>query len=303
MSQKYHIAIDNLCTFLPQDRVGSFSGFDSKMLLEETEKCVVVNTGNDGDNDNHREGVENDDEEEDRNTTTDTSTSTSTSTSTHRLYDTHMKLIELEKEILESDTNLQTIQDKAQKLQSEVDQLEKMKELMEERQRYLEKLKKFEQKLAWVLFELKREEAVKLKDQKKEIKNLLNKARQKVRPIEIKMEEITVDLSRNDERKKELKRVMKNAMNGYDGSLSKNEKYRDEIDTCVVALTEMDSVRRRAEHRVNECRLKVEQTEAVLKDFPPEQEMVDAYKAAHDEQKIIRDNLRAVKHNLSQMQQ
>ncbi len=296
VSQKYHIAIDNLCTFLPQDRVGSFSGFDSKMLLEETEKCVVVNTGNDDDdNNNHPQLVEN---EEDT-----TETSTSTSTSTNRLYDTHMKLIELEKEILESDTNLQTIQDKAQKLQSEVDQLEKMKELMEERQQYLEKLKKFEQKLAWVLFELKREEAVKLKDQKKEIKNLLNKARQKVRPIEIKMEEIAVDLSRNDERKKELKRVMRNAMNGYDGSLSKNEKYRDEIDTCIVALSEMDSVRRRAEHRVNECRLKVEQTEAVLKDFPPEEEMVDAYKAAHEEQKVIRDKLRAVKHNLSQIQQ
>lgn len=40
VSDTYKIAIENLCTFLPQDRVGSFSGFDSKQLLEETEKSV-----------------------------------------------------------------------------------------------------------------------------------------------------------------------------------------------------------------------------------------------------------------------
>jgi structural maintenance of chromosomes protein 5 len=34
------IQVDNLCTFLPQDRVGDFSGFDPKAMLLETCKAV-----------------------------------------------------------------------------------------------------------------------------------------------------------------------------------------------------------------------------------------------------------------------
>ncbi len=40
MSEDYHINIDNLCTFLPQDKVGNFSGFDKQALLLETEKSL-----------------------------------------------------------------------------------------------------------------------------------------------------------------------------------------------------------------------------------------------------------------------
>eukprot|EP00592_Proboscia_alata_P008728 CAMPEP_0194357712 /NCGR_PEP_ID=MMETSP0174-20130528/5153_1 /TAXON_ID=216777 /ORGANISM="Proboscia alata, Strain PI-D3" /LENGTH=1120 /DNA_ID=CAMNT_0039127847 /DNA_START=129 /DNA_END=3491 /DNA_ORIENTATION=+ len=36
----YKIQIDNLCTFLPQDKVGNFSGFTPKELLVETEKAI-----------------------------------------------------------------------------------------------------------------------------------------------------------------------------------------------------------------------------------------------------------------------
>lgn len=36
----YEIAVDNLCTFLPQDRVGSFSGFTAQSLLIETQKAL-----------------------------------------------------------------------------------------------------------------------------------------------------------------------------------------------------------------------------------------------------------------------
>ena len=38
--ERYRIHIDNLCTFLPQDKVGNFSGFDKQALLAETEKSL-----------------------------------------------------------------------------------------------------------------------------------------------------------------------------------------------------------------------------------------------------------------------
>lgn len=40
VKETYNISIDNLCTFLPQDKVGSFSGFNQIDLLRETEKTL-----------------------------------------------------------------------------------------------------------------------------------------------------------------------------------------------------------------------------------------------------------------------
>jgi chromosome segregation ATPase len=40
VTKTYKINIDNLCTFLPQDKVGNFSGFDKQALLIETEKSL-----------------------------------------------------------------------------------------------------------------------------------------------------------------------------------------------------------------------------------------------------------------------
>ena len=39
----YNIQIDNLCTFLPQDKVGNFSGFTDQERLLETEKTLPTN--------------------------------------------------------------------------------------------------------------------------------------------------------------------------------------------------------------------------------------------------------------------
>ena len=44
--RSYEIAVDNLCTFLPQDRVGSFSGFTAQSLLSETQKALGGNMHN-----------------------------------------------------------------------------------------------------------------------------------------------------------------------------------------------------------------------------------------------------------------
>lgn len=264
VSEKYHIAIENLCTFLPQDKVGSFSGFEAQDLLRETEKSVA---------------------------------------SDERLYDIHQELIELEKEILDSDTNLQTIQDKEKTLQSEVDQLEKMKELMEEREMYLKQLKLLEQKHAWVLFDNKREEALRLKAKKQELKGQLRKAREQIVPIMEKMEVITEELDRNTQRKAELNKSIKTSHQKYDNNLVKHQKFIDEIENCMVELTEIDSRHRRAALRVEECKKKYEQQQAILSTFPPEQEMVDAYRTAQDEQKVIRNKMRELKNSLTKQQQ
>ena len=40
VQKEYSIQLDNLCTFLPQDKVGNFSGLDTKALLKATEQSL-----------------------------------------------------------------------------------------------------------------------------------------------------------------------------------------------------------------------------------------------------------------------
>lgn len=92
VSERYKIHIDNLCTFLPQDKVGSFSGFDKQALLIETEKALSA-----------------------------------------ELHTTHKDLIELERTLQSSGTDVASIEDELAKLMKENERLEREKELMEER--------------------------------------------------------------------------------------------------------------------------------------------------------------------------
>ena len=263
VSETYRIAIDNLCTFLPQDRVGSFSGFDSKMLLEETEKSV---------------------------------------SGTQHLYEMHMDLISLEKEILESDGNLQSIEDKAQNLQNEVDQLEKMKDLMEERKAYVKQQNLLTQRLAWVRFETQRDEAVALKEKKKEVKNQLKTAMEGIAPIAKEIEHIKQDLDRNKQRKSQLTKSMHNLKKAMESGLIKFEKFQDEIENNQTDLSVIDSEHRRAKVKVDECRQKVEDNESILSQFPPQEELKATHREAHEKQRAIREQLKVVKNELSQHQ-
>lgn len=249
---------------MPQDRVGSFSGFDSKMLLKETEKSI---------------------------------------SSSQHLYLTHEELIALEKEILDSDTNLHTIEVKAAKLQEEVNRLEREKELMEERELYMKQLHLLKQKLAWVQFEAKRQKAVELKDQRKELKNQLAKARDQIQPIKTEIERIEEDLSRNTARKSSLAKVIHSTLRQYESGFTKSEKFMDEIESCQIHLNEIDTNYRRAQLKVTDCQKRVELQEGVMATFPPESEMVEAHKSAHQEQRAIRDKMSVIKHELTRYQQ
>mmetsp|Transcript_11875 Transcript_11875/g.14741 ORF Transcript_11875/g.14741 Transcript_11875/m.14741 type:complete len:1161 (+) Transcript_11875:53-3535(+) len=264
VSEKYKIAIDNLCTFLPQDRVGSFSAFDSKQLLQETEKSV---------------------------------------SGTQHLYDLHQELIESEKDILESDTNLQTMEDKVVKLNEEVGRLEREKKMMEERKLYLDQKHLLEQKQAWLKFDNSREEALNLKQQKKEIKVQLAKAKKDEGPVKEQISSLDQDLSRNEQRRLALQTAANTTFRHYSSAHTKAEKYQDQIEDLQVNLTEIDTIHRRALLKVDECRSKLEQHEAVLSDYPPERELTDAHQAAHAEQKKLRDELKIRKQGLMRVQQ
>jgi chromosome segregation ATPase len=160
----YQISIDNLCTFLPQDKVGDFSGFTDAQRLLETEKTLsgrgVVALA---------ENPDEDDDGEDCN---------------QYYYKLHQELIQAEEEVRSSKGNVDTVRDQLAKITHELDQLQREKERMEERVRAVEQAALCKKKLLWLQFEDMREQALIVRDQKAEIKVQLKAAGEVLQPLQ-----------------------------------------------------------------------------------------------------------------------
>jgi chromosome segregation ATPase len=234
VSEVYHIQIENLCTFLPQDRVGSFSGFNSKQLLLETEKSV---------------------------------------SGTKHLYEDHQRLIELEADLLSSESNLETVKVEVDQLEQDVKRLEEAKKLMEEREESMKMQDLYRQKMLWVEFEELRTLAVQKKNEKTEIKKLLKKATAGLQPLQQEIQELEREYAGGKQRRVALNRKTESCMKIYHRCLQKIEKHQDQIDELQSELEAIESTQRRAEKEVEIRRRAVEDAKAVLKDYPSEEEI------------------------------
>ncbi|CAM9562163.1 unnamed protein product, partial [Ectocarpus fasciculatus] len=103
------IQVDNLCTMLPQDKVGDFSGFTPDKLLLETEKALSI----------------------------------------PELYDPHMKLIDLQDSRGKTQNEEETMRNKLDGMESELSTLEKDVQHYQERQEKQERLELHEKRKAW----------------------------------------------------------------------------------------------------------------------------------------------------------
>ena len=104
--------VDNLCQFLPQDRVGDFSKFNSKELLRET-TCAIL-----GDS----------------------------------FVEMHEKLIELEKSRNIRKDEVARLTDELERLQAEEKRMERDVVRMRRRAELLEEIKVRKQKKPWLQF-------------------------------------------------------------------------------------------------------------------------------------------------------
>ena len=263
VNETYSISIDNLCTFLPQDKVGSFSGFDSKMLLQETEKSL---------------------------------------SGTKYLYKQHLDLIELEKDILSHGSNLISHKEKLSRLEEEFKRLEREKVLMEEREKLLKEIKLLEQKHAWVQFDQTREHALQLKNKKKVLKGRLSEARKSLEPIKNSVGVATHNIDRVKSHTKDLDRTIQTCRKQYDAGLKKAEKFQDEIETEALALSSIDSLQRRAEQAMEEKSNKLEQMQANLNQFPSEDGLEMTYTNSTDELRELKKRLQQAKREVEKTQ-
>lgn len=256
VGETYRIAIDNLCTFLPQDRVGSFSGFDSKQLLRETEKSV---------------------------------------SGTQHLYNDHERLIQLEADMLTSDSDLTNARSTLDTLESEVKKLEEMKKLVEEREEALQKMRMYEMKIKWARFEKHRQDAVSKKKERQDCKTNLKEAQKDLAPLEAEINKLKREYDGGKQTRVALEKDIHRWKKLYHKGLSKAQRHADEIDDVQCELQSIDANHRRAMAAVKEKRQKLESLVASLEEYPSEQEIQEKVEMAQHELRDIKQSMRVKK--------
>eukprot|EP01117_Protostelium_nocturnum_P019773 TRINITY_DN865_c0_g1_i2.p1 TRINITY_DN865_c0_g1~~TRINITY_DN865_c0_g1_i2.p1 ORF type:complete len:923 (-),score=310.26 TRINITY_DN865_c0_g1_i2:106-2874(-) len=130
-----NIQVDNLCQFLPQDKVVSFAGLSPQNLLRETEHVL----------------------------------------GTSHLTNWHNELIQLKKDEKELENRTTSHKVHLEDLEKQQSAVRKDVLRFQERQKHLERLEQFEMKKPWIEYEVSRLEAVALMDQKNQTKEAYDK--------------------------------------------------------------------------------------------------------------------------------
>lgn len=204
VSDQFNISIDNLCTFLPQDKVGSFSGFTPQQLLQETEKTL--------------------------------------SNSQH-LYKTHLELIQAEDDLGQGKNEVATLEAKLKQLKHENEQLERAKEILEERERAMENAQLYRKKLVWLEFDEYRLDALRKKEEKNELKKRVAEARQAKAPYEEKVQEMTSEKKQMDAKFAQCELAIDEHKKELVKQTKKYENHDDKIEQIIANITDLENKR------------------------------------------------------------
>jgi chromosome segregation ATPase len=244
----YHISVNNLCTFLPQDKVGSFSGFDSKQLLIETEKSL--------------------------------------SASQH-LWHTHQALIEAQDELRSGNSNVDTLKERLDQLITENQRLEREKQRMEEREIAVEQANLFRQKLHWLRFDETREECKTIKENRTEVKRQRVQLKEELEPLQKEHTTLSEARNQLETRYKALNQQTQKLQKEMEKQVKKYETHDDGIENALSELQAMDSQRARLEQEVGHNRGKVTQLENLLESMAPKEQVEREWEECHQERTAL----------------
>ena len=230
----YNIQIDNLCTFLPQDKVGNFSGFTDQERLLETEKTLPTN---------------------------------------QFFYKRHLELIEKEETINSDISNVDSIKDLLKRKTHEFERLEISKAREEERKKAEEQLDLLLKKKLWLSFDAAREKCVELKEQKEKIRDELKIHRDSIAPLEENQQRIETMHKELQAKNRDLDGLCQAAHKEMEKQGSKVEKHDDEMELSMAQYVQISSKRERLEVQYNEAKEKLQSLEANLSSMPPAEQL------------------------------
>ena len=234
VSEVYNISIDNLCTFLPQDRVGSFSGFNSKQLLEETEKSL---------------------------------------SGSQHMYDTHQTLIKLEAELNQGGNNVEAMEKKLKKLEADFTNMEREKQRMEERQEAVEQVDLLQKKILWMKYDELRSLCIELKEKKDTARKELETAKAKLAPMEERVAELYHKIQQSQSRFQTMDHQAQQAKQEVQKQVKKVENHSADMEDVVCRLSTVDEDKRKAERDVEVCQAQLEAEESKLASLPEAEEL------------------------------
>jgi predicted nucleic acid-binding Zn-ribbon protein len=245
-AQEYQIQIDNLCTFLPQEKVGNFSGFDSKMLLLETEKTLSPNK---------------------------------------HLFEEHQRLIRLQEELHGGDDQVESLQQRLEHLKKDLSRMEREVKRMEELEEDRKMADLLEKKILWLKSKELEEACVLLRAQKEKIKEQYREGMEEIKPLEQahqkavqKLEDARMELQRYESEVTGHKKEMERQKEKY-------ETHDDRIEEILSELHSLEDNRAKLEKRVEDARTKVQELERMVDSRPASLEDLEAEKKRLIEEK------------------
>lgn len=290
VTNTYKINIDNLCTFLPQDKVGNFSGFDKQALLAETEKSLSADLY-----ETHQLMIEMEQQVK------------SSGNDVQSVQDALADLIK-QNEKLERDKELMEERAAAQ---------ERM-ELLEKKRNWLifegerERAKELKgKKVRFLCLTFCSSDAmctyvcvacivcsptciitVKTQEELKKAKKEADKA---IKPLQEKHAKVEGEVAQIISRSSALEKKVKETRKQFDDSLKKSETMQDAMDEEMNSLESMDAAQRLAEKQVEKERRRLKEIEADGADFPPMDEVDKAFNEASAEIRAIKSKIDGVR--------
>jgi len=259
----YNIQIDNLCTFLPQDKVGNFSGFSNQDRLLETEKTLPSN---------------------------------------QYFYKIHQELIEKEAAMESDITNVQSIRDTLKNKKHDFERLELGKAREEERAQAEAQVDLLQKKRLWLQFEMLRDEGMVLKEEKLRLKKELDQATAEIQPLEDKhnqMESLKKELgaqqkTTHDQQARATKELQKQR--------EKFEKHDEQIDGCIARLREIEDESHRKQKNYDDAMQRVETLLEQQKGHPDKAEVENELREAKESFKAAKKEYESAKRDIRQVQ-
>ena len=195
---QYNVQVDNLCQFLPQDRVGDFSKFNDKELLKETVRAILG----------------------------------------EKYVEMQQQLIEMQQNRSEKQEDVNVLEEEVERMEAQIARMERDVERMNMREKLLEDIDVRRKKVPWIQFTTEQKRAKALLAGKNDLEKTLGEAESLLAPLSKKRSKQNRKSKRMEEKSSEAKRNEKDAQRKAKKSTDKIERLRSKATECEKDLQE-----------------------------------------------------------------
>eukprot|EP01112_Ceratiomyxa_fruticulosa_P017466 TRINITY_DN5447_c0_g1_i1.p1 TRINITY_DN5447_c0_g1~~TRINITY_DN5447_c0_g1_i1.p1 ORF type:complete len:1092 (-),score=307.20 TRINITY_DN5447_c0_g1_i1:64-3339(-) len=228
-AQDLNVQVDNLCQFLPQDKVSSFAAMDPPELLQETEQALGAD----------------------------------------QLISLHKQLIEMKKSEKELNLRLTDQTSILDNLKKQNQALERDVLRFKEREKHLQRKELLEKKKPWLLFEESRVKALELKELKTAALEELRKSQQALEPLKARAKDVEVEVAKLDRAKKSVTDNVAKLETTKKAKNEEFDKFTNKYDQCESDLQRLKESAKDKDRKIAKENSEIEKLEGELSAIQP----------------------------------